>query len=245
MPYINKFGQPIGDPVPDWKPRQIPQAVTLTGQSCRIEPLNVTKHVDDLFAAFSHDDGRLWTYMAFGPFANVDEFRSFIELELEGRDQYYAVIDLSSEKPVGMRALKRSDPVNGVTEIGRTVYSPLKKSAFLSTETGYLMMSYVFDQLGYRRYECCCETLNVTGRKAIERVGFKFEGIFHQVAVEKGHNSDVAWYSITDKRWPVVKLALETWLSPDNFNENGREIRKLEDIRKQIERKTNGVPSSL
>ncbi|KAG4074665.1 hypothetical protein HA402_004536 [Bradysia odoriphaga] len=178
MPETNEYGQPVGDIVPDWKPRPPPAPVTLNGRSCRLEPLNTNKHADDLYAAFSHDDGRLWTYMPEGPFPNIEEFREFIEAEVGNDFQDFAVVDLATVKPVGMIALKRPDPQNGVVEGGRAVFSPLLQQSILSSEAQFLLASYVFDHLGYRRYKWCCGSHNVAARKAVERIGFKLDGVF-------------------------------------------------------------------
>ncbi|KAG4074660.1 hypothetical protein HA402_004531 [Bradysia odoriphaga] len=245
MPEINEYGQPVGDAVPDWKPRPSPAPVTLNGRSCRLEPLNTNKHADDLYAAFSHDDGRLWTYMAEGPFPNIEEFRKFIETEVCNDFQDFAVVDLATVKPVGMIALKQPDPQNGVVEGGRAVFSPLLQQSILSTEAQFLLASYVFDHLGYRRYKWRCGSHNAAARKAVERIGFKLDGVFCKAKVQKGRSFDEAWFSITDDRWPAIKSALQTWLSLDNFDAQGRQIRKLEDIRRSIDRKINGIPSLL
>lgn len=244
MSLNNEFGQPVGDAVPDWKPRSPPRPVILTGRTCRLEPLNIFKHAYDLFASFNHDDS-LWTYMPFGPFENAKEFQQFLETQLKGSDQYYVIIDPRTDKPVGMIALKRADLTNGVIEAGRAVFSPLLKQSILSTEAHYLLMSYVFDQLGYRRYEWTANKLNEPARKAVTRVGFIQEAIFRNFWVVRGHNVDKAWFSIIDDEWPILKKAFQTWLAPENFDKQGRQLRKLEDIRESIKRNINGIPSSL
>lgn len=239
IPRINEVSQTLGDALPNWKPRQLPQAVTLIGRTCRLEPLNVAKHADDLFAAFSYDDGRLWTHTMFGPFANPEEFREFVKCGIEGPDEYYAIIDIGVDEPVGMIALKQSDPMNGVTECGRAAFSPLLQQSILSTEANFLLMAYVFDQLGYRRYGASCDSSNAAVRKALRRLGFSLDGVFHKSLVVKGRNFDVAWYSITDDEWPTLKAASQAWLAPDNFDKQDRQIRKLEDIRKHIRKTTH------
>lgn len=244
MQRINEFSQPIGIALPNWKPRSLPQPVTLTGRTCRLEPLNTGEHANDLFAAYRHDDS-LWTYMSFGPFQNVGELGKFIEMGMKGPDEYFAIIDLSTSMAVGMIALKRADPMNGVVEGGRAVFSPLLKQSILSTETHYLLMAYVFDQLGYRRYEWSTDNLNKPALKSVTRIGFTLEGVFRSIQVEKGRNQDLAWFSIIDYEWPIIKKTFESWLAPDNFDQQGRQIRKIEDIRKSVARKVSGIPCSL
>ncbi len=89
------------------------------------------------------------------------------------------------------------------------------------TEAMFLMMRRVFDELGYRRYEWKCNSLNAPSRAAALRYGFRFEGIFRQADVIKGHNRDTAWLSITDGEWPAIKTAFERWLDPANFTDDG------------------------
>src|SRR5690606_27696006 len=95
----------------------------------------------------------------------------------------------------------------------------------------YLMMRRVFDELGYRRYEWKCDALNAPSRRAAERYGFTFEGVFRQAVVTKGRNRDSAWYSIVDREWPPIRAAFEAWLSPDNFDAEGRQRRSLASFR--------------
>lgn len=235
MVNINKFGQPIGIALPDWKPHAPPQPVILIGRTCRLEPLNAEKHTNDLFAAYSHDDGRIWTYMSYGPFENIDEFRRFIEAALKSSDVYFAIIDLKTNKPVGMIALKRADPTHGTVEGGRAVFSPLLKQSILSTEAHFLLMSYVFDQLGYRRYEWHSVDLNQPAIKSVIRLGFTLEGVLRNCCVDKGYSTNESQFSIIDNEWPTIKKAFQLWLTGENFDKNGRQIRKLEDIRKSIE----------
>lgn len=245
MPNINEFGQPVGNALPDWKPIVTPQPVTLTGRTCRLEPLNVGKHSDDLYAALSLDDGRLWTYMHEDPFTCADELRKHIETRVNSKNQHFAIIDSNTHKAVGMIALKSADPINGVVEGGGAMFSPLLKQSIPSTEAHYLLMNYAFEQLGYRRYEWCCESHNETARKAVTRIGLTLEGVFRNSYVEKGRSCNAAWFSVTDDEWPTIKTALLAWLSPRNFDLQGRQIRKLEDIRKSIAQKINGIRSSL
>lgn len=244
MSCINQFGQPVGNVVSNWKSLSLPQPVTLFGRSCRLEPLNVSKHANDLFVSFG-SDGSLWTYVSFGPFDSASAFQQFLVAELKGSSHYFAIVDRKTAKPVGMIALKEPDPVNGVVEGGRAVFSSSLKQSILSTETQYLLMSYVFDQLGYRRYKWSAHKLNQQSRKAVIRLGFKSEAILRNFAVERGHNVDQEWFSIIDNEWPILKKAFQAWLLQENFDEHGRQIRKLEDIRESIKLDSKFVCSSL
>ncbi|TIO92038.1 MAG: GNAT family N-acetyltransferase, partial [Mesorhizobium sp.] len=110
-------------------------------------------------------------------------------------------------------------------------WGPLISRRPQATEAQFLFTKYAFDELGYRRYEWKCNNRNEPSKRAAERFGFKFEGIFRQHLVVKGENRDTAWYSIIDKEWPALRKAYEAWLDPANFDGEGRQKRRLEDFR--------------
>ncbi|MFF0298518.1 GNAT family N-acetyltransferase [Kitasatospora sp. NPDC004614] len=230
---LNAHGQPIGSPLPDWTPRPGPARVTLDGRFCRLEPLDADRHADDLHAAFAlAADSRDWTYMTVGPFNDLAAYRSWATTAARADDPlHYAVVDGRSRKAVGTLALMRQDPSNGVVEVGSVSFSPRLKQTPVSTEAQFLLMSYAFDELGYRRYEWKCDSLNEPSRRAAQRLGFTFEGVFRQAVVYKGRNRDTAWFSILDAEWPQVGKALREWLSPDNFDPAGRQRRSLSEVR--------------
>ena len=230
----DEYAQPIGEPVPGWASRPMPTGVTLAGMYCQLEPLNAEVHAGDLYAAYRlAPDHRHWTYMPVGPFDRAEDYRRYAEEAARSTDpRHYAVIDRKTGKAVGTLALMRIDPKQGVIEVGHVMFSPLLHQTPMSTEAQFLLMTYVFDELGYRRYEWKCDSLNARSRKTAERLGFKFEGIFRQALVYKGRNRDTAWYSIIDKEWPQLKRAFQTWLSAQNFDEQGAQRVSLADMRK-------------
>lgn len=229
----NEYGQPVGRPLPGWTAVAAPARVTLEGRFCRVEPLDADRHADDLYAAFAlAADGSDWTYMSAGPFDSPADYRAYVTATTQADDPlHYAVVDPRTGKAAGSLALMRQDPSNGVVEVGSVAFSPLLKRTPISTEAQYLLMSYAFDELGYRRYEWKCDSLNAPSRKAALRLGFTFEGIFRQAVVYKGRSRDTAWYSVIDSEWPRVGTALREWLSPGNFDTEGRQKRSLSDLR--------------
>lgn len=233
MPRTNEYGQVIGEAVPNWTTRPRPGDVTLTGRTCRLEPLDPVKHSNDLFEAYLvAPDDRDWTYMAEERFTELEPFQEYIERIAKGSDpKFFAVIDLATGKAVGFLSFLRIDPVNGSIEVGWITFSPLLKQTVQSTETQYLLMAYAFDELGYRRYEWKCDSLNVPSRKTAARLGFRFEGVFRNAVVYKGRNRDTAWFSIIDKEWPTIKAAFEAWLKPENFDSEGKQMKNLADFR--------------
>jgi RimJ/RimL family protein N-acetyltransferase len=220
---INHLGQPIGDPIKGWKAAGIPTRDTMDGQYCLLEPINVDRHASDLFAAFDRDrDNRLWTYLPYGPFQNVTDFRTWIDGTCACDDPlFYTVIDKTTGKAVGVASYLRINPAQGVIEVGHINFSPLMQRTTLASEAMFLMMRRVFFELGYRRYEWKCDALNGPSRRAADRLGFVFEGVFRQAAIYKGRNRDTAWYAMTDQDWPVIERIMAAWLDPANFDPDG------------------------
>jgi RimJ/RimL family protein N-acetyltransferase len=214
-------GQPIGLPV-DSTPAPRPGPVTLKGRYGRLEKLRAD-HAADLWTAFAGHD-RVWTYISTdGPFASAAEFVPFIAMRAAADDPYaYAIID-AAERAVGYVTLLRIDPQMRVIEVGHVLYSPALQRTPLGTETQYLLARYVFETLGYRRYEWKCNALNAASRRAALRYGFTYEGTFRQHLIAKGRNRDNAWFSMLDSEWPARKASFERWLDPDNFDAEGRQ----------------------
>lgn len=231
---LNEFGQPIGPALERWTPRPLPPDAPMMGRYCRIERLEADRHAFDLFEAFHRaSDGRDWTYLPNERPETADAFEAHIRAIQTTRDPlHHTIIDLVTGKAVGSSAYMRLDPANGVIEIGHVRYSPHLIHTRAGTEAQYLFMRRAFEELGYRRYEWKCDALNAASRRAAERYGFTFEGIFRQAIVVKGRSRDTAWFSILDSDWPRIRAGFETWLAPENFNARGTQIRRLEEIRR-------------
>jgi RimJ/RimL family protein N-acetyltransferase len=177
-------------------------------------------------------DGRDWTYLFDERPEGEEDFASYLAKLASSADPlHFTIIESHSNKAVGTAALMRIDPAHGSLEVGWITFSPRLKRTRVATESMYLMMRLAFDELGYRRYEWKCDSLNAPSRAAAVRYGFTFEGIFRNAVIYKGRNRDTAWYSITDHEWPRVRSALEDWLDPSNFDEHGRQRRRLQDLR--------------
>ena len=221
---------PIGFPVPGWTGRPFPPDSAMSGRFCIVEPLNIEKHAAALHEANLDDaDGRNWTYLTSEPFRDLTGYRAWLSKMTAAKDPFFhAIIDSQSGKAVGVAAYLRIDPPNGVIEVGHINYSPRLQRKAAATEAMYLMMRRAFDELGYRRYEWKCDNLNAASHAAARRLGFQYEGLFRQALVYKGRNRDTAWYSITDREWPAVKAALDRWLDPANFDQNGRQRTSLQ-----------------
>ena len=221
--------QPLGPAVPGWSPRPPPPLSAMSGRLCRVEPIDSARHGKDLFAAYAADhEGRLWTYLPWGPFSDPSELCAQIEaVRASGVRPEYALVDLATGKPFGQASYLNIDTAAGNIEVGGIVYSPAYQSSTAATEAMYLMMRRAFDELGYRRYAWQCNSLNAKSRAAATRLGFRFEGIWRQANVHKGHSRDTAWFSILDSEWPPLKAAFERWLAPENFDADGRQRVRL------------------
>jgi RimJ/RimL family protein N-acetyltransferase len=190
-----------------------------------VEPIDPARHADDLHEAFGRDsEGRNFTYLGAGPFANRAAFDAWLQNTCLGDDpMFHAIIDRNSRKAVGVASYMRIDPANGVIEVGHINFSPLLQRSTVATEAIFLMLRRAFDELGYRRFEWKCDSLNAPSRRAAARFGFTYEGLFRQAIVYRGRSRDTAWFSIIDKEWPAIRSAYEVWLSPSNFDAQGKQ----------------------
>lgn len=229
---INELGQPIGDALPNFKPGDLPKMDRLEGRYVIVECLSKDKHGADLYEVYGPDSpADMWTYLFQNPVQSQEEWSVLLDQMLAAQDRfYYAIVDKESGKALGTFALMRIDRGSRVIEVGSVTYSPQLKRTRLATEAQYLLARYVFEELEYRRYEWKCDALNQPSRYAAERLGFIYEGTFRQAVVYKGRNRDTDWLAMIDKDWPAVKIRLEKWLSPDNFDENGQQIKALSDF---------------
>jgi RimJ/RimL family protein N-acetyltransferase len=221
--------QSIG-PLVDSHPATRPERVTLEGRWVTLVPLEPNAHAKALYEGSNGDAAResVWTYLFDGPYASLDEFRANIEAKARSADPlFFAVIDNATGRAVGYQTFLRIDPPNRVIEVGNILYTPAIQRTAGATEAQYLFARYVFDELGYRRYEWKCNALNAPSRRAAERFGFTFEGIFRQHMIVKGRNRDTAWFAMLDSEWPARKAAYERWLAPDNFDSEGGQRLKL------------------
>lgn len=219
---------PVVDPLP---PGSKPDMRPLHGRWVLLEPVSAERHAKDLYASFSDSDpeGHVWTYLGYGPWQGPEQFEAWVKEREASRDPwFYAFIDRATGKAVGMGSFMRSDAPNGVIEIGHIWMSPGLQQTRAATEIIFLMIRHCFDDLGVRRLEWKCDALNAPSRKAAERFGFQFEGIFRQHLIVKGRNRDTAWFAMLDKDWPRIRAGFERWLRPENFDEKGRQKAKLQ-----------------
>jgi RimJ/RimL family protein N-acetyltransferase len=221
---------PVGEPVDPLPLGKGPERAPLKGRYVRLEPLDAKHHRASLFAC-SHSrpqDADLWTYMAYGPFADRAAFEAWAEDRARSTDPlFFAIVDGASGQASGMASYLNVVPANGTIEIGHIWFSPALQKTRAATEAIFLMIRHAFEDLGYRRVEWKCDALNEASKRAARRFSFTYEGTFRQHMVVKGHNRDTAWFAMLDHEWPRVKEAFERWLSPENFDPSGRQRTSL------------------
>ncbi len=214
----------------NWKPVSLPQPIILGGRYVTLEPLEASRHSKALFEAVKgHDE--LWTWLAAGPETSAAAMMDHLERWQEGeRAMLFAIVPTRTGLAAGHASYMRINPTHGVIEVGNVLFSPALQRTRAATEAMYLMARHAFEDLGYRRYEWKCNAQNDPSRRAAQRLGFTFEGIFRQHMVAKDRNRDTAWFSMLDHEWPARKQAFETWLNPANFDKRGNQLRSLVEI---------------
>ncbi len=221
--------------LPDWTPRPRPERIPLSGRFVSMEPLTTAAHLDGLFqesAVADTDAARRFTWLFETPPASPQDLQPWMDKAEASTDPlFYALIDRASGRVAGRQGLMRIDHTHGVIEIGNIYWGPTIARKPAATEALFLAARYVFDDLGYRRFEWKCNNDNLPSRKAALRFGFQHEGVFRQHMVAKGMNRDTAWFAMTDKDWQTLRPAYEAWLSPDNFDAAGQQRQRLEDLR--------------
>ena len=223
---------PIGAPVDPSPPRR-PRRLTHVGRTVTLAPLDPAAHADALYEGTQgKENEHLWRYLWNGPFPDRGPFDLQMKQNATSEDPLFlAILDNASGRAVGYAAYLRIEPAHRVIEVGHILYTPRLQRTVGATEAMYLMARYVFEELGYRRYEWKCNALNAPSRSAALRLGFTFEGVFRQHMIVKGRNRDTAWFSMLDSEWPACKAAFERWLDPSNFDVHGQQKRSLSALR--------------
>ncbi len=210
---------PLGEPVPSPITAQRLKGSTLTGKFISLVPLDPERHAAELYACShgSAEKERLWTYMSYGPFVDVQAMQRWLAEQAHSTDPlFFAVIFCG--RAIGMVSFLCDVPAMRRLEIGHIWYAPDYQRSAVNTEAAYLMLRHAFEALGYRRVEWKCNALNERSRRAALRLGFQFEGVFRKHMIVKGRNRDSAWFAMTDDDWPSVRCALEAWLYAEGLD---------------------------
>ncbi len=234
--FFSEDGQRVGFPVSDWSRRQLPPRTRIDGHYCAVEPIEPERHGDDLYASLCvGSDRRNWTYLPYGPFHERKRFDDWLVRTCLGEDpMFHAIVDKASGTAVGVASYLRINLDAGVIEVGHINFAQALQGTRAGTESMFLLMSRVFDELGFRRYEWKCDALNEKSCRAAERLGFSSEGVFRQATIYKDRNRDTAWFSVIDSEWPQLKAAFRSWLEPSNFDSCGNQLSSLRKVRASL-----------
>jgi RimJ/RimL family protein N-acetyltransferase len=216
----------LGAEVPGWTPPSRPENRALEGRYALVEPLDADLHAPDLWAQFETAD-RVWRYMPYGPFASAASYTDWVrQVQRQSDPVFFAIRNLDTGHWEGVASFLRIAPEAGSIEVGHINLSPALQGTRAATEAMFLMMRWAFEA-GYRRYEWKCDALNLPSRRAAQRLGLSYEGIFRQATVVKGRNRDTAWFAAIDAEGPALRHAFTEWLAPENFDTHGQQIVSL------------------
>lgn len=225
--------RPVGPAIENWQVPPVPADLTLEGEYARLEPLAAKAHAAPLFTAFDGHDW-VWDYMPAGPFPSAAAFRRWMDEAISAGDPvFHAIHDKERGAFGGFASYLRIKPGTGSIEVGYIAMSPQLQRTRAATEAMYLMMKWAFEA-GYRRYEWKCDALNRPSRRAAQRLGFSYEGVFRQATIVKGRNRDTAWFAVIDGEWQALEDAFRRWLSPANFDAAGRQRESLSDLTRPL-----------
>ncbi|OIQ07047.1 MAG: GNAT family N-acetyltransferase [Rhodobacteraceae bacterium CG2_30_10_405] len=223
----------FGDPVPTFVMPPRPDGGPMEGRNVRLERLDADAHAADLHRAFSADDA-IWDYLPYGPFSSASGYHRWVKDTATGPDpMFMALRDPTTGRCGGVASYLRITPASGSIEVGHICLAPEMQRSRAATEAMYLMMEWAFDA-GYRRYEWKCDALNLPSRRAAQRLGFSYEGIFRQATIVKGRNRDTAWFAVIDAEWSALREAYRAWLAPTNFDATGRQRERLSDLTRLV-----------
>lgn len=216
----------------NWSAAKLPQGLAMEGRYCRVESLSDKAHAAALFEANSASDA-IWDFLPYGPFPTLEAYREWVK-SVENLDDtvFVAVFDKEKQLWSGVASFLRIAPEMGSIEIGHINFSPSLQKSRAATEANFLMMNWVFDA-GYRRYEWKCDAANIPSRRAAQRFGFSFEGVFRKALIIKNHNRDTAWFALIDDDWSKIQSAFGIWLDPANFDDAGNQKIRLRDLTQQ------------
>ncbi len=219
------IARPVGIDL-DWRPAARPARTELGGTHVVLRPLDADRDAESLYAQ-SHppaSDPGMWTYLPYGPYRDPGDLRDALRSFQASEDPlFFTLLPRPADQPAGVASYLRMTPEHGVIEIGHIWFGASLRRTTAATEAIYVLASHAFDDLGYRRLEWKCDSLNEASRRAAERFGFRFEGVFRNHMVVKGHNRDTAWFAITDDEWPAVRASFRAWLDPANLDEDRRQ----------------------
>ena len=215
----------------DWTPPPLPPRSVIRGRYVTLEPLQHA-HIPELWQAHA-GHGEVWRYIPSGPFDSEAALGAWVDKVRIEVDPMQFAVRMEDGRLGGTLSIMRINPAAGSAEVGYIVFTPRLQKTREATEAVYLTIKWAFEA-GYRRFEWKCNAANMASRRAAERFGFSYEGIFRQAAVVKGENRDTAWFASIDAEWTALRAAFDTWLDPANFDGAGQQKQRLADLTRPI-----------
>lgn len=202
-----------------------PTSERLEGKHVLARRVDAERDCNDLYE-LTHgreEDEAVWRYMTYGPFASKQVMFDWLSRLAERDDPlFFTIFSKEHQRGVGMYAIMNISTEHGRAELGNIWYARLAQKTIVNTEATFLFLSYLFDDLRYRRVEWKCDNRNDASKHAALRLGFRYEGLSHQHMVVKGENRDTAWFAMLDVDWPERKKNFERY-----FAHHGLSLRKL------------------
>lgn len=227
-------GRPVGPSVTGWTPRPYPEPVTLRGDYVEVRPLTSAAYADLYAATCGAEDDDLWVYRPVPRPTSLPTLWMHLADQVESEDRVaFALVPLEGEsagRAAGVASFLNVHQSHGSLELGGVLFGRSLQRTRAATEAVHLLMTHALDDLGYRRFEWKCDTLNEPSRRAATRLGFTEEGRFRRHMVTQGRSRDTDWFSVVDDEWPALREAHRRWLSPDNFDGAGRQATRLADL---------------
>ncbi|WP_435138194.1 GNAT family N-acetyltransferase [Pseudopelagicola sp. nBUS_19] len=225
--------RPRGSVVEGWTRPPMPSGDILDGTYARLEPLNAETHAALLFRVYEADDW-VWDYLPYGPFHSAAQYHRWVrETVAKPSHCFYAIYSKEMQAFAGVASFLRIKPGAGSIEVGNINFAPIMQGSRAATEAMFLMMKWAFEA-GYRRYEWKCDAHNMPSRRAAQRLGFSFEGVFRQALIYKQRNRDTVWFAAIDKEWPSLCQAFDEWFLPRNFSSDGEQVERLSDLTRLV-----------
>lgn len=211
----------------NWTPPPYPPHSVLQGRYVRLEPLSHA-HISELWEAHE-GQGQVWRYIPAGPFDSEAALGAWVDQVRILPDPMQFAVRMEDGRLGGTLSLLRINPSAGSIEVGYIVFTPRLQRTREATEAVYLTIRWAFEA-GYRRFEWKCDAANLPSRRAAQRFGLSYEGVFRQATVVKGRNRDTSWFAAIDGEWPELRDAFEQWLAPENFEPDGHQRLRLTDL---------------
>ncbi len=188
-----------------------PDLFSVEGKYVLVEPLSADHEADLRESAADGQLHKLWYTMIPEPADVAAEIKRRLSLRESGSMLPFAIVDKNTGRAVGMTTYMNIDAGNRRIEIGSTWYRQSVQKSAMNTECKLLLLRHAFEKLDCIAVEFRTHFVNVQSRRAIERLGARFDGVLRShMIMANGTIRDTAVYSIIASEWPTVEAHL-TW----------------------------------